>query len=85
MRELILYTTLGCHLCEQAKDVIWPQLTQCGYRLREVDIADDVALVERYGVRIPVVYRADLDADLGWPFDGPALAQFLQRPVAESC
>lgn len=77
MRDLILYTTLGCHLCDQAKDVIWPQLSVHGYRLVEVDIADDADLVDRYGVRIPVVYRQDVNAELGWPFDHQALSDFL--------
>jgi len=81
MQDLVLYTTVGCHLCDQAKDVIWPHLEICSYRLVEVDIAEDAALVERYGVRIPVVYRADLDEDLGWPFDGQELFDFLQKPA----
>ncbi len=81
MRDLVLYTTLGCHLCDQAKDVIWPCLEVFSYRLVEVDIAEDATLVERYGVRIPVVYRSDLDEELGWPFDAQSLSEFLQRPV----
>ncbi|WP_423898412.1 glutaredoxin family protein [Candidatus Pelagadaptatus aseana] len=77
--DLILYTTLGCHLCDRAKDVIWPVLQQYPYRLKEVDIADDEGLVERYGVRIPVVSREDLAEDLGWPFDAEKLEWYLSK------
>ncbi|WP_027330915.1 glutaredoxin family protein [Marinimicrobium agarilyticum] len=74
---LILYTTLGCHLCEQAKDRLWPALSSGGWRLEEVDIADSDDLVERYGVRIPVVVRAGSQEELDWPFDERQLAQWL--------
>lgn len=77
--ELILYTTLGCHLCDKAKEVIWPLLDRYPYRLREVDIADDESLVERFGVRIPVVKRQDLPEDLGWPFDSAQLEAYLAQ------
>lgn len=74
---LLLYTTLGCHLCEQAKQIMWPVLMHYGYRLESIDIADSEALVERYGIRIPVVARADNGTELGWPFDAQMLADLL--------
>lgn len=74
---LILYTTLGCHLCEQAKEQVWPLLADSRWRLKEVDIADSDALVERYGVRIPVIARADTGAELGWPFAAEAVERLL--------
>lgn len=54
MIRLKLYTTLGCHLCEQLEALL---ATLCAepYRLERVEISDDDALVERYGVRIPVL------------------------------
>lgn len=72
---LILYTTSGCHLCEQAKDIIWPLIGSTQWQLLEVDIAETDELVERYGLRIPVV--ATQKAELGWPFDGAQLARLL--------
>lgn len=71
---LVLYGTAGCHLCEQAGAL----LRQAGVQATETDIADDEALLERYGVRIPVLARAD-GAELDWPFDAAALARFLAR------
>ena len=54
MLPLTLYTTSGCHLCEHAEAI----LEQGGHRFQAVDIADDLSLMEQYGVRIPVVKDA---------------------------
>lgn len=77
MKNLTLYSTLGCHLCEQAKTLSWPVLQHFGYRFTEVDIADDERLMESYGVRIPVVRREDTAMELGWPFTQEQLAELL--------
>lgn len=80
---LTLYTTAGCHLCEQARLLIDKELAQEGdgdarrWQLVLCDIADDEALVQRYGIRIPVLRRADNGEELGWPFDARMLAAFL--------
>ncbi len=74
---LLLYTTLGCHLCEDAKNVLWPLLAKYGLRLREIEIADSDQLVESYGVRIPVIKLENSEADLGWPFDHRAAENYL--------
>ena len=75
MSELILYTTLGCHLCEQAKAQIYPALEGKNITLKEVDIADSDELMVRYGVRIPVIHY--LGGELGWPFSSADVAQLL--------
>jgi hypothetical protein len=71
--KIYLYSTLGCHLCEQAKVILWPLLLQYQFRLVEVDIADSDELIEQYGTRIPVLSTHQLDANadtsqLNWPF-----------------
>lgn len=76
---ITLYTTLGCHLCEHAKDRLWPALSSGEWRLEEVDIADSDDLMQRYGVRIPVVARAGKREELDWPFDEHQLEQWLAR------
>ena len=68
MSLLILYTTSGCHLCEEAKVILWPLLTEFGLRLREIDIADSDALIEQYSTRIPVVAFEKAGRELEWPF-----------------
>ena len=80
MATLHLYHTLGCHLCELAEDVI-AQFNQTHpdqtLHVQKIDIADDDALVERYGVRIPVVKFSTVEATLDWPFDLASLEKYV--------
>lgn len=63
--EVLLYTTLGCHLCEQAEAII-QQVMPAGWQLSHVDVAEDDALLQAYGERIPVVKING--QELAWPF-----------------
>ena len=67
----ILYSSPGCHLCEQAEEM----LDYLGIGFEVVDITSDVALVRLYGVRIPVLKRSD-GSELGWPFDTLDIERF---------
>ncbi|MBL4567246.1 MAG: glutaredoxin family protein [Porticoccus sp.] len=64
---LTLYTGPHCHLCEQAKSLIYPVLEGTDWRLQEVNIADAEELREKYGVRIPVIVTPE-GQEKGWPF-----------------
>ena len=46
------------------------------FQLEEVDISESDDLVDRYGVRIPVLQHPD-GRELGWPFSSPELRTFL--------
>lgn len=74
--RITLYTTEGCHLCDQAEALLRAQQALRGISWQAVDIAGDDALFERYGIRIPVLRRDD-GAELGWPFDTAMLEQYL--------
>ena len=74
---LTLYSTLGCHLCDLALDVIKNCPAATEMNLVIVDIADDDVLVSQYGVRIPVVAGMQGKRELGWPFDVDELTYFL--------
>ncbi|HEX3997588.1 MAG TPA: glutaredoxin family protein [Pirellulales bacterium] len=50
--EIILYTRLGCHLCDDAKSM----LESHRLAVKCVDIDTDPALVERFGLCVPVVF-----------------------------
>ena len=78
MEPLILYSTLGCHLCEQALELIEPLLSDGRFQLEEVDIADSDVLMDQYGIRIPVLRRPEQNRELGWPFDQDQLRSFLK-------
>ena len=54
-RELVLYSTDGCTLCEEVLALLLSLPQARGYRLTVTDIALDDALVARYGARIPVL------------------------------
>lgn len=68
-----LYGTAYCHLCDEAEAI----LRESGIAADYVDIADDDELLEKYGIRIPVLKRVDTGAELGWPFDASAISLFL--------
>jgi glutaredoxin len=50
-----LYGKPGCHLCEEARQVVVAARDERGFELREVDVSLDPVLHGRYGERIPVV------------------------------
>jgi hypothetical protein len=77
--QLILYTTLGCTLCEKAKAEIWPLLEPFQLRLVEMDIAEDEDLLARFAVKIPLVGLGDPQDVCGWPFDRAQLAEWLRQ------
>ena len=76
MEQVTLYTGPNCHLCEQAKAVLYPLLTERGLRLVEVNIQTDAELQEKYGVRIPVVALANGE-EKGWPFTAAQIGRLL--------
>ncbi len=79
-QTLLLYTTTGCHLCEQAEEVLNSVLDgNPSLHWTPVEISDDPALVSAYGLRIPVIRLQGQDADLGWPFDDAAVSHYLAR------
>jgi glutaredoxin len=54
--DVTLYSRPGCHLCEDAKAVMNPLLSEFGVKLREVNIDEDPEIAERYCWDIPVVF-----------------------------
>lgn len=76
MSRLTLYTTLGCHLCERLETEL-ARLGAVDIELRRIEIADDEALVERYGTRIPILADARGD-ELERGFESERLAAWLE-------
>lgn len=72
-KQVILYSTEGCHLCEQALSL----LNECNIEPDLVDIAFDENLFSRYGVTIPVVKQGD--NELEWPFQLEQLQKWLKN------
>ena len=75
-KTITLYSTLGCHLCEQAKSLSWPVLAHHDSKLEEIDIADDDGLMEELALSIPVL-EDESGRRLRWPFDQDQLDHWL--------
>jgi len=77
-----LYSSEGCHLCELALAICQPLINN--EQLNVVDIVDDEALVELYGVHIPVLERLveqDRNAvavKLFWPFNAKQVIELIK-------
>lgn len=75
MPELKLFGRPDCHLCDEAAGLL--AAVAPGVDFDSVDIEQELALIMRYGERVPVLLRVDTEAELGWPFDADALEKFL--------
>jgi glutaredoxin len=53
--EVIFYTKAGCHLCEEAQDMLEDIAALTTYSLTEIDIRSDQTIFEKYRYRIPVI------------------------------
>jgi glutaredoxin len=81
-----IYGTDGCHLCEDADKLLQQAASVLPITYHYIDIADDETLVERYGIRIPVIRHDSSSDELGWPFDFENMLSWLavhQSPAKE--
>jgi glutaredoxin len=53
--DVTFYTKAGCHLCEEAQDMLEDIAALTTYKLTEIDIRRDPAIFEKYRYRIPVI------------------------------
>jgi glutaredoxin len=51
---VVLYTRPGCHLCDDAREVVEAVCAELGESYREVDITTSPELLDRYREEIPV-------------------------------
>jgi glutaredoxin len=56
---LTVYSKPGCHLCEQALEVLRRLQGELGFELAELDITSDEQLHRDYFDRIPVIRTED--------------------------
>jgi glutaredoxin len=68
--RVTLYTRRGCHLCDDAKQVLTAARLRADFDLEESDIDSDPALVRLYNDEVPVIaingvkafkYRIDMN------------------------
>ncbi|MES2623910.1 MAG: glutaredoxin family protein [Pseudomonadota bacterium] len=74
-----LFTTSGCHLCEQAEAMLRYVLNDT-QQLQLEEISNSDELMQKYGIRIPVLgaYSAEGEwQELGWPFGLEEITTFI--------
>ena len=53
--KVIFYTKAGCHLCEEAREMLDDIAEQTEFELTEIDIRSNPDIFEEYRYRIPVI------------------------------
>jgi len=78
MIQLLLLGTSGCHLCEQAQQIIKDcLLNSLELNITTIDIAEQEQWQAQYAIRIPVLYHPETKKDLGWPFNRAHVEEFI--------
>jgi glutaredoxin len=54
--RVVLYSKPGCHLCDDAREVVAAVCAELGERFDEVDITTSEELVRAFGEQIPVTF-----------------------------
>lgn len=77
-RQITLYTRPGCHLCEDAAELLEHLAIHHPLKVVEVNILNDVDIYERYKHSIPVIAIAG-----GPTIQAPIHADMLARALTE--
>ena len=77
MANWVLYHTDGCHLCEQAEQLITEVLSNTS-ELLLIDIMTDEQLIAEYQITIPVL-KSEKGEQLFWPFTLNYVREFLAQ------
>jgi arsenate reductase-like glutaredoxin family protein len=78
MTQLVLYITSHCHLCEQALTLLVNLKQQYAINWLTKEISEDDDLIEKYGIRIPVIQRVDNQSELNWPFSAEDIVILIE-------
>ena len=80
--EVTFYTKAGCHLCEDAREILEEIAEHTEYTLTEIDIRHDMAVFELYRYRIPVIIL-NQETLLEGRIEADELAQAFQQAKRE--
>ena len=75
--RVTFYTKAGCHLCEEARDMLDDIAALTSFELTEIDIRSNNKLFEQYRYRIPVII-VDNDSILEGRIEYRELARAFQ-------
>jgi glutaredoxin len=79
--RVTLYSKPGCHLCDDAREVVERVCADLGESYDEISILDDPALLERYAEEIPVTLVDGKQHDF-WRVSEERLRAALAAPGA---
>jgi thiol-disulfide isomerase/thioredoxin len=74
--RVVLYFKPGCHLCDDAREIISLVCAELGESFDEIDISTSPELMAEYGEQIPVTYVDDRQHDF-WRVDPDRLRAAL--------
>ena len=77
MLSFELLGTQGCHLCDDAEQVLVSCLDLSKVHIEVVDIAESDELMQAYATRIPVLRHVSSKTDLAWPFQAEQVQRFM--------
>lgn len=72
----MLLTRTGCHLCEQARDVLQRVAADFGLQWREESVDGDAERARRFGEELPVLFVDGVQRDF-WQIDETRLRRLL--------
>lgn len=78
MNRVRLLTKPGCHLCDDARNVVAAVCAELDVGFDDVDISGDEQLMQRYGEQIPVTFVDGAQHDF-WRVDAARLRAALRR------
>ena len=76
MSRVVMYGKPGCHLCDDAREIIRSVCGELGVEWSEVDITQDDQLFTQYGEQIPVTFVDGKQHDF-WRVDPARLRKAL--------
>lgn len=79
--RLLLLGTEGCHLCEEAQEIIFACMNEIApdFQIESIDIAEHPEWQPEFAIKIPVLLDPVSRHELDWPFDYGQAAHFLQQ------
>ncbi len=79
--RLLLLGTAGCHLCEEAQDIVAACVSAIApdMQIASIDIAEHQEWQLDYALKIPVLLEPESGHQLEWPFGRDQVAQFLRQ------
>jgi len=76
--RLLLFGTSGCHLCEQAAEIINVAMPDDSrLTIESIDIAEFEHWQAQFAQLIPVLYHTETEKELRWPFDQLQVKNFI--------